>query len=282
MSVETQTPTMPKIKAADFKIHASGAHDILAGEIGLTDNQMKEFKEWETKLKAGGTITAKQGETYAKYKQKLENPELPAGAKTVCKNWVKEQLFGRKKVFSSKYTEKGNLTEQSSFAMIARHLAVAPFSKNDEMFDDDHFIGTPDVNEEDFGLDAKNPWDCFTFPLFEDELKPEYNTQGQVYMALCSKQEWIFAYCLSNTPKNILIQEARKHCTLNGLEFGPEIVAEFEEQYNYDHLPEELRVKTYTIQRDDAVIAELRRRVEMCRKYIDTIIPDYARFKEAA
>src|SRR3546814_2144020 len=75
-----------------------------------------------------------------------------------CDNWMKEQIYKRRKDFASKYFDKGNACEDAAIEYASQHLEWGDVKKNDEWFEDDFFQGTPDVMMPDRGIisDIKN------------------------------------------------------------------------------------------------------------------------------
>ena len=102
---------------------------------------------------------------------------ISAGAQTYCDKWFKEQIFERKEEIKSKYMAKGEEVESLSIDFISKKLYKQPLIKNDEFFSNDYFTGTPDVITDDEIIEVKNSWNCFTFPLLDEELtnKSYYN-----------------------------------------------------------------------------------------------------------
>ena len=88
-----------------FKIRCSAIGSIMAGNVGLSPAQEFKKKELEEREKPH---TDNMLQEYAGIMYDRDNPQLPAGAKTYCRTWLKEQLYDRRKGFSSKYTDKGN------------------------------------------------------------------------------------------------------------------------------------------------------------------------------
>jgi len=85
-----------------FKIRASAAHEIMAGTIGLTENQEKILSEYTDRENGiGKPLTDKMKSELLDLKNKKNNPELPQGAKTYCKKWLKNRLFGRREDINS-------------------------------------------------------------------------------------------------------------------------------------------------------------------------------------
>ncbi len=95
---------------------------------------------------------------------------LSQTAKTYIQELVLEDVYGIKKEFSSRYTDKGNIQEDESIELAARVLDLPFCTKNDEYFENEFIKGTPDLILEDEIIDIKCSWDGTTFPWFEDEL----------------------------------------------------------------------------------------------------------------
>ena len=156
-----------------------------------------------------------------------ESGELSETTKSYCKLWLKEQLYGRKKEFSSKYTAKGNEVESDSIQFVGRMLNLGIVFKNDEYFEDEYKCGTPDLlpmDQSNLIVDTKNSWDWSTFPLFEPKLpESDYDWQGQGYMDLAKRFEYKVVYCLSDTPEYLIEAEARRYCFNNGYDDLEEI-----------------------------------------------------------
>ncbi|MFZ1514103.1 MAG: hypothetical protein WAT21_01825 [Saprospiraceae bacterium] len=190
-------------------------------------------------------------------------------AKSYVEQWIKEQLYSRKKEFSNKYTTKGLTVEQDAIDYISDVLEYGFLLKNEENLSNDFLTGTPDIILNNFIIDIKSSWDCFTFPLFEDELKnQDYFWQGQGYMALTGVETFRVIYVLMDTPEDIIFKEASSFCWKNNIELDDEIILDFTEKMTYKNIPHELRTKTFEFKRDDNIIGSIYKRVEECREYI--------------
>lgn len=265
-----------------FKIRASYAGRIMAGVVGLSETQRNrkfELLTRKTENAKGNAafkpLTKIMEDELARLMHDEANPVLPAGARTICELWVKQQLFNRRKEFTSKYTERGDVSEEQAIAEICAHLGIKA-KKNDEYFSDEYKEGTPDCipDDVDFLFDAKCPWDCFTFPHFEKELpEPDYKWQGLVYLDLVPGRKICkFVYKLIDTPENIVQQEAKTWCFKNGEMLRPEIVDEMRERLTYKNIDPKYKIKIFDVHKDDAAIEALHQRVIMCRQYIATIV----------
>jgi hypothetical protein len=280
-----------------FKIRASAASEILAGSIGLTDAQEMRFAELVERKNSMSAkpLTSNMQKEMESLCQKKLNPELPTGAKSYCEKWLKEKLYDRRKNFANKYLEKGISCEDDSIRFAADELGWGLVAKNEEWFSDDWMEGTPDIITELNGvptvIDMKNVWDCFTMPLFEEQIPTEaYITQLQVYMHLVSAEysvpfdNAILTYALMDAPLNVMENEMRKLSWEEGQRglITPEIREKVHREMTYSNLPANLRLKTYEVNRDASVIDELKVRVEMCRVYIKRLVADRSELLLAA
>ena len=173
-----------------------------------------------------------------------------------CQEWLKEQIYGRKKKFGNKYTEKGLVMEDDSIDFIAEHLGYGMLLKNEEYFENDYCTGTPDIILPDHLIDVKNSYDCFTFPMWYVAVpNKDYYWQAQVYM-------WM----LMDTPEHLIEKEFQYN---NDMELDYD---EFREDYLYNHIKPKYRIKSFDIKRNDSDIELIKERVEECRKYIKTLL----------
>jgi len=186
----------------------------------------------------------------------------------------KEVIYNTKYTFSSKYTEKGNIVEDNSIDFVAEQLGYGMLIKNEKYYSNDYLTGTPDVITKDTVIDLKNSWDCFSFPIFSDEIpNKDYYYQLQGYMALTGLKKAKLIYVLSDTPTNLIEKEAYWHCKNNGFdELDMDIYKEFEQRMTYNDVPADAKIKVYDIERNEDVINEIYQRVELCREYIKNLI----------
>lgn len=191
---------------------------------------------------------------------------------TYLDGWIKEQLYFRKKEFSSKYTDKGNKVEPFAIDFIADVLGYGMLSKNSEQFENDFLTGTPDVITNTTIIDNKSPWDCFTFPLFETEIDKDYFLQGQGYMDLTGRNKYKLIYTLMDAPEEEIIKEAQSYCYRNTIDLDDETLNKFIKKMTYSDVPDHLKIKVFEFQKDQEVIESIYKRVELCREYIDNKI----------
>jgi hypothetical protein len=198
---------------------------------------------------------------------------LSETCKTYCQNWVRENLYDRRKEFVSKHTDKGLAVEDQAIDYAAFVLNWGLPTKNQDVFTDAELLGTPDLVLPDFIVDIKCSWDCFTFPLFDTAVpNKDYYWQMQTYMALTDKPAAVLAYILMDAPEHLIEREARFASFNAGLtEIDMDLYDQVKAKMTYSNMPDALRVKTFRIERNEADITALRNRVLVCREYIASL-----------
>ena len=195
-----------------------------------------------------------------------------------CKSYLQElaieEMYGIKKEFSSRYTDKGIEVERESIDLVQDNCDFGFMYKNEEHYENDFLTGTPDVNTDNILLDVKSSYDATTFPWFEEEIpNKDYYFQLQGYLALTKKRKAILAYCLVNTPFQIVEDEVRRaHWKEHLIDESEELRADVEARHNFDHIPPEKRIKTFEVRYDKEVIKAIYERIKECRKYYETLI----------
>jgi len=199
---------------------------------------------------------------------------LSQTAKSYVEEIVLKEKYGIRKEFSSRYTDKGNEVEEESIALVNDVLNFKFIYKNDEHFTNDWVTGTPDVNTDEVLIDVKSSWDASTFPWFETELpNKDYYYQLQGYMWLTGKNESILAYCLIDTPGEMVEDEIRRaHWKLHLIDESQELREEIETKHKFSHIPKNRRVKYWFVQKDEQVIEQIKERVELCREYYNLLM----------
>ncbi len=192
---------------------------------------------------------------------------------TYLETWVKEQIYKRRKQVTTKYMTKGLVVEDNSLDMVAKNNGVALLLKNEKHYEDEFMTGTPDAITDDCVIDVKNSWDAFTFPLFATEIPEKaYYLQLQCYMALTKKKRSKLVYTLLDTPEHLIQNEAHWYSKNNGYgELTEEMYNKFRDNMTYGDVPENLKYKSFDIERNDSDVELIKDRVIECREYIKTL-----------
>ena len=160
--------------------------------------------------------------------------------------------------------EKGNIVEDRSIAFAGRVLN-ADIIKNEQRYENELLVGTPDVITDDYVIDVKNSWDCFTFPLFYENVpNKDYFYQAQGYMALTGLSHYKLIYTLLDTPDSLIEREFKYASELD--------YDTFAKDYRYSEIDEAYRIRIFEIERDEDVIDAINGRVIECRNYINNLI----------
>jgi hypothetical protein len=179
----------------------------------------------------------------------LFDSSLSSGAKTYLDSLAKEYLYGYNNVVSSKYTEKGQIVEDESIRLY-NELFFTSYTKNTERKVNAWLTGECDIDTGEEIIDIKSSWSMVTFPeLPEDGHDNDYEWQVRGYMMLWNRPRAKVAYCLVDTPDELIGRE------------NPEI-------HLMDRLPLDLRITIVEYERDRAKEQRIIRRVEAARLYV--------------
>jgi hypothetical protein len=208
---------------------------------------------------------------------------LSQTAKTYIEELAKEHLFGIKKVFKSRYTDKGNEVEEKAIELTEEVLGFEFLTKNEDYYQNDWIKGTPDIITTSLVIDVKSSWSGDTFPFFESELpNKDYYYQVMGYMWLTGKKNALISYCLINTPEHIIQQETLRlfYSLLKDPKYGllsEEQIMEMAEgevlsSHNFNHISKDRRVKAFHVEYNEGVVNEMKTRIEHCRTYFNELI----------
>jgi len=173
-------------------------------KAGLTEKQEEELHFLASKIR-----TPKQESDYQKLLYKKDwKPEydLSEGAKTYVRSLVRQIDFDYDTWFAVAETKKGILVENESIALY-NEVFETNHSKNTKRERNEFIQGECDIDAPEFDLiiDIKSSWSKETFPFLEDEIDIKgYEWQGRGYMMLYNRNNFRLAFCLVNTPYQLL------------------------------------------------------------------------------
>jgi len=238
--------------------------------------RLSEFKNKECKT-ALQIVNEKLPDTLneiERLKPLVDEVILSESAKSYCKEWLISEITGKKKDIRSKYLSRGKAMEGSAIQRIAKHYGVE-LVKNETQLENEYFTGEYDTKTIEIVIDAKVPFNAFTFPFFEIEPDKDYYGQLQGYMNLTRLKKGSLCYCLENGSEeqiNKLSWDISKD--LGKDEPGIEDYDLAVEELSYDHLPDSLRKKVFEFEYNETYIEKAEKMVLACRKYIETeLIP---------
>lgn len=197
------------------------------------------------------------GKIMTEPKSKSDGP-LSVGAKTHIRELARSAIFGVERQLNSRVIEKGIRCEQDSIDLY-NSVFFKSLTKNTERRTADDLTGECDLLDADEGVDIKTSWSIDTFPLLVvDCVDPIYEWQARGYMRLFDRPRWRIAYCLVDTPEDLIGFEA-------------------EESHIVGHIAEELRVTTWVIERDLEKEADMLDRIKHARSYYTEVIAEFDR-----
>lgn len=199
---------------------------------------------------------------------------LSETAKSYIQDLFKERELGIYKEFSSRYTDKGLEMEDEAIQFASEVLKWDFVVKNEVRFNNEWITGEPDINTDSLLADIKCSWSGSTFPLFDETLKnKDYYYQLQGYMMLTGHETSELVYCLMNTPHQIVEDEVRRqHWKLNLIDEDLDVRQAVQEMHNFDQIPNNLRVKRFIVQKDEAAQEKIKERVEIAREYYNQLL----------
>ena len=189
-------------------------------------------------------------------------------AKSYAKEWLIAEITGKEKDIKSKYLSRGNDMEQNAIDRVAKYYNCE-LEKNEINLENEYFTGTFDAKTEIRVIDTKVPFDAFTFPFFVSVVDSDYYGQLQIYMELTGLKKASLCYCLENgSPEQIERLSWQIAKELDKDEPDIDDWEEAEKRLSYDHLPDEMRIKVFEFEYDEAYIAKAKQRVIETREYI--------------
>lgn len=189
---------------------------------------------------------------------------ISATAKSAVRKIVKFDLFGYRDFEGNKYTEKGIALEEQAIKLSGRKRGL-PLKKNTERRENDWITGECDiyVPSRKLIIDTKCSWDIGSHPFFADEAeekakKAGYDAQMQGYMWLWGCDEAQIDFVLLPTPYDQL--------------------SSYDDSSRYidlvEQIPQEKRITTVTIKRDEKIIEKIKERVEIAQEYYQQLIQE--------
>lgn len=274
--------------ANNFRIRGSETIEIVAGEIGLSEKQSEKISEYKAReIGLGRPLTPKMKAELIELKIKEANPELPEGAKTHCKKWLKSYLYKRREELKNKFVNKGNEGEEDGFTLMALQLKLGMVYKNTERKRNEFAEGECDLNHNRVIFDNKCSWSLDTFPMFETAIPdPKYWWQLQNYSTLWDADKLCLCYTLINSSYEAVEQAIKWVESPNEKYKVTErmVYTKFEFDVLKDHffstadrntfieIPEDKRIKAFYFDIDKDAQNTIKVRSEMCREYIYSLL----------
>lgn len=187
---------------------------------------------------------------------------LSVGAKTYIRKLAREDIFGVQEFISSRPMEKGTRCEGEGVLLYNAVFGTAHV-KNTERRTDEYLTGECDIAGDPV-IDIKLPWSVSSFPICELDAKDSaYEWQGRGYMRLWDATSFRVAYCMVDTPEDLIGYER------------PEL-------HRVSHIDDRLRVTVWDFARDMEKEALIVAKVKAAREYYAQVIADFDRTHRGA
>lgn len=199
------------------------------------------------------------GKLMTEPKTQKEGP-LSVGARTYIRELAAQEIFGVDFVVTSKAMEKGLICEEDAIQLVNRVRGLN-LEKNTERRANEFITGECDMFDagRNRGHDIKCSWSVATFPISEvDCVDKLYEWQMRGYMALWDADEWEVNYALVDTPDKLI---------------GYEPLA----MHVVGHIPENMRLTTWTVTRDMEKEKAMFEKVKHARAYYAEVIAEFDR-----
>jgi hypothetical protein len=188
---------------------------------------------------------------------KSKDEVLSVGAKTYVEELASQHVYGFEKTIGSKEMDKGIIVEDQSIALL-NDVLFTNYAKNTERKTNDWLTGECDIFAAPKIIDIKSSWSLATFPTtVRAGRDKDYEWQGRGYMMLWDQPEFEIAYCIVNTPDELI-------------RFEPTDI------HYVDHIDPALRVTRVPYSRDLALEEKIKVKVDACRAYFDEVVQTIA------
>lgn len=259
MSEPTTKSPMDKYNDAIKSLDASKVKysETKNKETKTANNLLERIKKLESDIKV--------------LKLDKDNIHLSKSCLSVIETWMKEQLGYPYQGISNKYTKKGLLMEGEAIEYAGKYYSWIDAKKNTERRTNNYITGECDVEQPYLISDIKCSWSGDTFPLMSIEPPLDnYISQGQGYMELWDKPVFQLTYVLMDAPEMIIDRECNSIKHELGLDdIEVELYEEVKKKNTFSHLPDELRIKSYLVERDMGYIEKVNEKVDYCNRYVE-------------
>lgn len=180
---------------------------------------------------------------------KVKSAVLSEGAKTYLEGVAKELVYGYTYRPTAKYMEKGKIVEDQAIALY-NSVFFTNHTKNTERRETDYLTGECDIFTGSKIIDIKSAWSLHTFPATAAMgACKEYEWQMRGYMKLWDVDQAEVAYCLVNTPDELVGYE------------DPDL-------HYVDHIDEVLRITRVQYTRDRELEEKMEARALAAQQYV--------------
>lgn len=217
---------------------------------------------------------SKQAELKKLLEKKDATPELSKGAKTAIEKIFKETILNCNRMpLETLPIMKGLECEDLAIERLSRFIGTK-LVKNMRVYKDEFGEGIPDcLIKGKVGFDTKVSFSYESFPMFESKLETDYYWQNVRYMMLTGVKEWYTVYSLENHPENVIKKLAKQmwYKAGNEGEVSESFIKEIKDYYNYNHLPDEQRLRFFKVELKDEDVQKVKKHYELANTYYQSL-----------
>lgn len=189
---------------------------------------------------------------------------LSVAAKTYLRELAAQEILGIDFVVQSRQFDKGTACEGDAIELVNRVRGLS-LAKNTERRSNGFISGECDLFDATTreGRDTKCAWSAATFPITVSDISGGalaglYEWQARGYMMLWDASRWHIDYVLLDTPPELIGYEpASLHVV--------------------GHVPEHMRLTTWTIERDAEKESRIAVKAAAAREYYAEVVGEFAR-----
>ncbi len=198
-----------------------------------------------------------------------------------------EHKFGFRRDISNKYTNKGNICEPKAIEQLSRFIGI-PMEKNEEVFSNEHFIGTPDVKvpTRKILFDTKCCYDWITLLENVEGADPENIRQMEGYLDLLGYEKAYIVKILLDHPEEEIDRE--KYRLFNAGNYisdeSPDFLRKWQERektMRFEQFPLQDRILIFEVLPNPEYIEKVKQKVEKSRLFLQDFHKKYQNFNKS-
>lgn len=267
-----------------YKVNCSDVADLMSREHGIyppTEKQLDEFLRILQKDMVDITIPMK--EKLQKFVLKTVNYSNHLTSltfkKVMYEHYAYSQYGASRVSKTSKVPmqlEKGEVAEPNAIGLLSKIDGIE-YIKNEKLLSNKFFKGIPDIilSENDKILGVKDVKTSFDLPSFLERVDGDSVTDDRwemlAYLDILDLKEGEIVYCLVDMPekmKELRLREHEERMISIGIskDHIKRRLKQIENSMVYDYVPDELRVKRFTVERKRHFTKQMHDRVKRVRQ----------------
>lgn len=272
-----------------YKVNASEIADLMSAEQGNRPVTEKDFNTFLRVIQKDLVdITPLQKNLISEVVFKTANYDSASVSGTFRKSLYEYYAFSRFGAGKVSLTgekpiqfDKGEVAEPNAIDLLSKIDGVK-YEKNNQLYSNKFFKGIPDVlikeGEKIIGIkDIKIPLDL---PSFLERVDGDYLKDDawemRCYLDILNLKEGEICYCLVDLPESYRKRRLEEHkIRMELLGYEPASIRkrlkQIERSMIYDYVPENLRVRRFTVERKNYFTKQMHQKVKVVRERLQTL-----------